>query len=244
MAVGEKVKPAAKKVGRRAAAEAPAPVTPKLLPTAAGSAGEDDFIGEPASDVAAQLKAFYQEVNADDAGGAVRPLPKTVEPTLVTEDLWDLEEPPTKKQKTAQPVQDEAWVDEWSWGEWQDWDSRKRKRDEHPGAEQVSGSMASGSKGFMACAPLKLSKKEKKRAKKAKKSKRKRSTSSTSGDSSTTEPKAAGAVFREAPAKPKDLSPEELLDWSRKHPGEIATSMIRRMQESVAKESSWAMMEA
>ena len=238
------MKPATKKGVRRAAADAPAPVTPKLPPPAAGSVGEGDFIGEPASDVAAQLKAFYQEVNADDVGGSVRPLPKTVEPTLVADDLWDLEEPPAKRQKTAQPVQDEAWVDEWSWGEWQDWESWKRKRDEYPGTEQVSSSVASGSKGFMACAPLKLSKKEKKRAKKAKKSKRKRSTSSTSGDSSTTEPKAAGSVFREAPAKPKDLSPEELLDWSRKHPGEIATSMIRRMQESVAKESFWAMMEA
>ena len=160
-----------------------------------------------------------------------------MEPTFAADDMWELDEPPAKKQKTVQASHDEVWVDDWSWGEWQEWESRKRKREEPLTAEPEPMASSSGGSGFMANAPLKLSKKEKKRTKKNKKTKRKRSTSSSSGESSVPEPRPAGSVFREAPSKPNDLSPEELLAWSRKHPGEIATSMIRRMQESVAKDS-------
>ena len=172
-------------------------------------------MGEPAGDVAGQLKAFCAEVNADDSNAAANTPAKIRLPNFDVEDTWDVEEPPAKKLRTAEITQDDPRADEWTWGEWQGWDSRKRKRDESLAEKSGPSADSNVPSGFMANAPFKLTKKDKKRAKKSKKNKKRKSTSSSSDDSTVSEPRPAGSVFREAPTKPSDLSPEGLLAWTK-----------------------------
>ena len=99
-----------------------------------------------------------------------------------------------------------------------------------------------GANGFMNGGKVKKEKKRKN--KKSKKHRKRHSSSSSTSSSSASTPRVAGQVFHVPPKGPSDPSPEGLMDWAERYPGEIAVAMLKRMQGEVHKDGERAFFSA